>query len=110
MIQSQDAIQTAERILSTLSTPFHLEGYQINITTSIGIAFYPDDGYDVEDLIKNADIAMYKAKEGGKDNYQFFDIEMSKLAKQKICLETDMRKAIEHNISVIRILQEDSCI
>jgi len=72
MNQFQDAIQTAERILSTLSTPFHLEGYQINITTSIGVAFYPDDGNDVAVLIKNADIAMYKAKEKGGNVFHLY--------------------------------------
>jgi diguanylate cyclase (GGDEF)-like protein len=72
MQQQDDAIQTAERILSALSTPFHLEGYEVNITTSIGIAFFPDDGQTAEDLIKNSDIAMYKAKEKGGNNYHLY--------------------------------------
>jgi diguanylate cyclase (GGDEF)-like protein len=67
-----DAVQTAERILDALSTPFLLEGYQVEITTSIGISFYPDDGTDAESLIKNADIAMYKAKEKGGNTYHLF--------------------------------------
>lgn len=68
----QDAIQTAERILTALSTPFHLEGYEVNLTTSIGISFFPDDGDDVNTLVKNADIAMYKAKEKGGNAYHLF--------------------------------------
>ena len=72
MKDSKDAILTAERILSALSTPFLLEGNQINITTSIGIVFFPDDGTDVDDLIKKADIAMYKAKEKGGNIYHFY--------------------------------------
>jgi diguanylate cyclase (GGDEF)-like protein len=72
MHQAGDAVQTAERILSALSTPFHLEGYQINITTSIGIVIFPDDGSEVDDLIKKADIAMYKAKEKGGNIYHFY--------------------------------------
>ncbi len=67
-----DAKLTAERILSALSTPFLLEGNQINITTSIGIVFFPDDGTEVDDLIKKADIAMYKAKEKGGNIYHFY--------------------------------------
>ena len=67
-----DAVQTAERILEALSTPFHLEGYQIDITTSIGVAFFPDDGDEVNLLVKNADIAMYKAKEKGGNGYHLF--------------------------------------
>ena len=72
MKQPQDAILTAKRILSALSTPFLLEGNQINITTSIGIVFFPDDGTEVDDLIKKADIAMYNAKEKGGNIYHFY--------------------------------------
>jgi diguanylate cyclase (GGDEF)-like protein len=72
MRETQDAIQTAERILSALSTPFLLEGYEVNISTSIGISFFPDDGDDAETLTKKADIAMYKAKDKGGDIYHIF--------------------------------------
>ena len=72
MNQKEDAFLTAERILSALSTPFHLEAFQINITTSIGIAFFPDDGEDAEELIKKADLAMYKAKEKGGNTYHLY--------------------------------------
>jgi diguanylate cyclase (GGDEF)-like protein len=72
MSQPEDAIHTAERILEALSTTFTLEGYQVNITTSIGISFFPDDGDNAESLIKKADIAMYKAKEKGGNIYHLF--------------------------------------
>ncbi len=72
MQQPNDAVNTAERILAALSKPFLLEGYQVNITTSIGIAFYPDDGDEVDILIKKADVAMYKAKEKGGNAYHFY--------------------------------------
>jgi len=72
MNQKDDAILTAERILDALGTPFHLEANQVNITTSIGIVFYPDDGDDVNDLVKKADIAMYKAKEKGGNVYHVY--------------------------------------
>jgi len=72
MNQIEDAILTADRILSALSTPFHLETYQINITTSIGVAFFPDDGVDTDDLIKKADLAMYNAKEIGGNTYHLY--------------------------------------
>jgi diguanylate cyclase (GGDEF)-like protein len=65
MYKSDDALKTAERILDTLSRPFYLEGYQVDITTSIGISFFPDDGEEVNALVKKADIAMYKAKDKG---------------------------------------------
>ncbi len=72
MNQTEDAVQTAERVLSAIRTPFLLEGHHINITTSIGISFYPDDGKHVDDLVKKADIAMYKAKEKGGDIYHIY--------------------------------------
>jgi diguanylate cyclase (GGDEF)-like protein len=72
MSQPEDAILTAERILEALSTPFTLEGYQVNITTSIGISFFPDDGDNADSLIKKADIAMYKAKDKGGNIYHLF--------------------------------------
>ncbi len=72
MKEQQDAIQTAERILEALSTPFLLEGFEVNITTSIGISFFPDDGEESKMLIKNADIAMYKAKDKGGNTYHLY--------------------------------------
>ena len=72
MKQVEDSILTVERILSALSTPFHLEGYQINISTSIGISFYPDDGVSAEELTKKADQAMYRAKEKGGNTYHLY--------------------------------------
>jgi diguanylate cyclase (GGDEF)-like protein len=72
MNQPEDAIQTAERVLSAIRTPFLLEGHHINITTSIGISFYPNDGIGVDELVKKADIAMYKAKEKGGDIYHIY--------------------------------------
>lgn len=72
MKQTDDAIQTAERILSALSTPFYLDSYEVLITTSIGIVFFPDDGENVNSLIKKADISMYKAKEKGGNVYHVY--------------------------------------
>lgn len=69
MNQPEDALLTADRILSALSTPFYLETNQINITTSIGISFFPDDGEDAETLIKKADLSMYNAKDRGGNTY-----------------------------------------
>ena len=60
------------RILSSLRKPFHVEGHQLNISASMGAAFYPDHGVDVDTLVKHADIAMYRSKAGGGSQYQFF--------------------------------------
>ena len=74
MNQKEDAIITAERILDALSTPFHLDSYEVLTTTSIGIVFFPDDGEDVSSLIKKADISMYKAKEKGGNVYHVYTV------------------------------------
>ncbi len=68
--QAEDATQIAHKILGAFRKPFEFNDHEVRITTSIGIAIYPDDGEDADTLIKNADIAMYRAKDQGRDNYQ----------------------------------------
>ncbi|MFO7568434.1 MAG: EAL domain-containing protein [Smithellaceae bacterium] len=87
----------AERILNLFREPFQLLEKEIFISASIGIAFYPDDGEDVETLLKNADAAMYKAKEVGKNTFRYYSSEMNKKAKERINLETKLRYAIKKN-------------
>ncbi len=70
--QAEDATQVAPKILEAFREPFEFNGHELHITTSIGIALYPDDGEDADTLMKNADIAMYRAKEQGRDNYQHY--------------------------------------
>jgi diguanylate cyclase (GGDEF)-like protein/PAS domain S-box-containing protein len=67
----QDAAKIAQKVLKAFQEPFVLDGYELNITTSIGVAMYPDDGEDADTLLKNADIAMYQAKQKGRNNYQY---------------------------------------
>lgn len=68
----EDAAGTARKILATLSEPFHISGHELQISASIGIACYPHDGQDAETLLRNADTAMYRAKEGGRNDYRFY--------------------------------------
>src|SRR5262249_4631375 len=68
--QVVDAARVAEKVLQTLRVPFRLEGREVFVTTSVGISLYPEDGRDADTLVKNADAAMYRAKEQGRDNYQ----------------------------------------
>lgn len=88
----------AERILSLFKEPFQIENREIFISTSIGIAFYPDDGNDVEALLKNADIAMYKAKDVGKNTFRYYSSDMNEKAKERINIENKMRYAIKNNV------------
>ncbi|MFJ8257296.1 putative bifunctional diguanylate cyclase/phosphodiesterase [Peribacillus asahii] len=84
-----------KRIIQSLSSSFILEGNEIHCTPSIGISCFPSDGMDAETLIKYADLAMYKAKEKGKNNYQFFTREMNEEILKKLVLENQLRKALE---------------
>lgn len=95
------AIQVAERILSSLARPFTLEGREFFVTASIGVALSPQDGAELSQLMKNADTAMYHAKEVGKNNFQFYQAEMNARALERLELESDLRRAIELNEFVL---------
>jgi diguanylate cyclase (GGDEF)-like protein len=87
----------AERILASLARPFELCSQQVTVTPSIGIALYPNDGNDGEALIKNADAAMYLAKERGRNNFQFFDHGLSARYSERLELENRLRHALDEN-------------
>jgi diguanylate cyclase (GGDEF)-like protein/PAS domain S-box-containing protein len=92
---SQDASRVARRILKELARPFTLAGHEVFVTASIGIALFPLDGNDAETLLKNADVAMYHAKNQGRNNYQFYTKSMNATALQRLDLENDLRKALD---------------
>ena len=91
---AEDAAVVAQKILDALRYPFHIDGRELFVTTSVGISLFPDDGTDAETLIKNADTAMYQAKEQGRDNYQLFNAFINAKALQRIALENGLRKAL----------------
>lgn len=93
----QDAALVAQKILHLLSTSFVVHGHELNITASIGISIYPDDGNDVQTLMKKADTAMYHAKEQGKNAYQFYKENMNTMLFERILLENNLHRAIERN-------------
>jgi diguanylate cyclase (GGDEF)-like protein/PAS domain S-box-containing protein len=90
----QDAVQVARNILQQLAAPFTLEQNELFATASIGISFFPDDGTDMSTLMKNAESAMYRAKERGRNNYQLYTTSMNEDAAQKLSLESYLRKAL----------------
>ncbi|MBK7972743.1 MAG: EAL domain-containing protein [Deltaproteobacteria bacterium] len=90
-----DAGRVAERMLNELRKPFALAGREVRVGASIGIAVAPDDGGDVETLLKHADMAMYQAKQAGRDAYFFFSPSMSIEAMRRLDLGTDLRRAVE---------------
>lgn len=87
----------AQRIIDTLAGPVRLHGRELVIGCSIGVAFYPDDGLDGEELIKHADIAMYRAKQRGRNTYALFTPSMHVAARRRLNLEIGMRAALEEN-------------
>ena len=89
-----DASKVAVRILDELNAPFFIGGSEIFVTASIGISVWPDDCSDADSLIKNADMAMYHAKDKGRNNFQYFDESMNRAALQRLKLETSLRRAL----------------
>jgi diguanylate cyclase (GGDEF)-like protein len=94
---NHEVAQIARELLSVLSQPLQLSGHECHTTASIGIAMYPDDGTDVHTLTKNADMAMYLAKEDGKNDFRFFTKEVKMQSIERLMLETALRHALERN-------------
>lgn len=94
---SEDAALTAEKILAALAATHTIGEQQLHVTSSIGISTYPNDAKDAESLIKNADTAMYQAKEEGRNNYQFFRHDMNIQAVERQLIEAHLRTALQNN-------------
>jgi diguanylate cyclase (GGDEF)-like protein len=92
--KGEDAAILAQKILITLAQPHRIGLHELYISVSIGISIYPDNGQDAETLVKHADIAMYSAKENGRDNYKFFEQSMNDRAVQRQATESSLRHAL----------------
>ncbi|NML61469.1 EAL domain-containing protein [Massilia sp. RP-1-19] len=93
----EDAKAIADKFLECLQKPFDLDGHQVHISASIGIAIYPGDGESIDELLRHADIAMYQVKALGKNGHSFYHNSMLDVSHQKIALEQSLRKALEQN-------------
>jgi predicted signal transduction protein with EAL and GGDEF domain/FixJ family two-component response regulator len=90
-----DALVVAHRIRELMRRPFVIDGREVVLTASIGVALYPDDGVDAATLLKHADTAMYHAKDNGRDNCQFYSSSLTEQAMQRLNLESSLRLALE---------------
>ena len=88
---------TAQKILSAIAKPFKLQGQEFRVTASVGISLYAQDGLDEQTLTKNADIAMYQAKQQGKNNFQFYSEKLNAESLERLTLELGLRHALERN-------------
>jgi diguanylate cyclase (GGDEF)-like protein/PAS domain S-box-containing protein len=95
--RAEDAAIAAARMLAAVAEAHSIDRHDLHVTSSIGVSVYPDDGLDAETLIKNADTAMYQAKENGRQNYQYFKPEMNIRAVERQSLEESLRRALERD-------------
>jgi diguanylate cyclase (GGDEF)-like protein/PAS domain S-box-containing protein len=94
---AENASDAAQRLIDVLARPFMVEDHELTISSSIGIALYPEDASTSAELIRNADAAMYLAKEKGRSNFQFFTPDLNRRAHDRLVLERDMREALKRD-------------
>ena len=98
---AEDAAKVARRVLDAFRAPFPVGADEFFVSMSIGIGIFPQDGGDAEELLKNADAALYHAKDAGRNNFQFYSSSLNDAAFRRLSLETSLRKAIERNEFVL---------
>lgn len=101
MAGKNDAGMVAQKIVKVVSAPLEILGHEIYVTTSIGVSTFPDHGHDPQTLLKNADFAMYRAKEGGKNTFQYFEPELAAKQQTRLSLEGKLRRALEQREFVL---------
>ena len=103
------AASVADRLLKALEKPFDLDGHEVYVTFSIGIAISPNDGDSIQTLLKNADTAMYSAKSNGKNNFQYYTKAMNERSLYRLTLESDLRNAIVRD-ELYLVFQPQICL
>ena len=101
LAKAHDAVLLAEKILNVMAQGIRIDEHLLYVSCSIGISLYPQDDTNVSNLLKYADIAMYKAKDDGRNNYQFYSADMSELAFERVVMEASLRQALKNNEFII---------
>ena len=101
LVEGQDASLLAQKILHFLTKSIKVDGNVLYVSSSIGISIYPDDGDSSVNLLKYADSAMYRAKDEGRNNFQFYCSEMTELAVERVVMETNLREALENEDFIV---------
>ena len=96
------AADVARRLIDVFSRPFEVAGHELTVTPSLGISIYPHDGQDLETLLKNADTAMYRAKDIGRNTFQFYATEMNTATLDRLLMESNLRRALAQNEFVLQ--------
>ncbi|MFP5506346.1 MAG: putative bifunctional diguanylate cyclase/phosphodiesterase, partial [Gammaproteobacteria bacterium] len=91
----EGAADLADRLIEVLAQPYHIDGHEIHSAASIGVTIFPFDDHNAEDLLKNADMAMYKAKREGRSRYQFYIAELNQVIQRRAAIERDLRVALQ---------------
>jgi diguanylate cyclase (GGDEF)-like protein/PAS domain S-box-containing protein len=99
--QDDSSLRVAQRVISAISEPFVIDQREFKVTCSLGIASFPHDGTDADTLLRNADTAMYRAKDLGRNTFQLYSAEMNANLDERLTLETDLWKALERNEFVL---------
>ncbi|MEC4677509.1 MAG: EAL domain-containing protein, partial [Nitrospirota bacterium] len=97
----QDVAQLAEKVIASFDIPFRVKAHHLHLSVSVGISLYPQDGKDTETLIRNADAAMYRAKEEGRNDYQFYTAALTTAVFERLTMETALRHALKNEELVL---------
>ncbi|HUW36836.1 MAG TPA: EAL domain-containing protein [Rhodocyclaceae bacterium] len=107
---SEDAAMVARKVIESCAKPHLIEGHELFVSASVGITLFPDDAVDSEALIRNADTAMYRAKDLGRNTYQFYTAEMNRNTQDKLRLEADLRHALAKGEFLLHYQPKVSCV